>query len=102
MVCCTKAGQHLLLAGLSPQQKHTTNLSQLLHQRWMINCQATKSSQRLFRFCFFAGLDQEAGSFWQKHHATGKDEAPGKLYGDGDAVGTGVGVVFGGVVYNGG
>lgn len=45
--------------------------------------------------------DQETRGFWEDEHSNNEDNGPGKLHGDGNAVGTRVVSVLSGVVYDG-
>ena len=49
-----------------------------------------------------ASLDEVAGRIWEEEQTTAKDDTPGELNADGDAIRAGAIVVFGGIVDAGG
>lgn len=64
--------------------------------------EASHAGERAGGRFHLAGADEVARRLGQEDHAEEEDEGPGKLDGDGDAVGAGVGAVGGGVVDDGG
>lgn len=76
------------------------DLSQLRHNRWVVDIQPAQTSK-----CFGSGLmvtlfDEETGSFRKNQHSRDQDNRPGELNRNGDAVAASVHAVFGGIVHD--